>query len=100
METAKQINFLETQKDPQEVAAEVVGEQCREVASKCVGELIDMALGKTEVDKDRRIAIINVLEIAIGNKFRSVGRPKGKGIEEINYKELMSLMEPEKIKGK
>ena len=70
---AEQMSFIEErEKDPTVQAVEKI---CKDAASECAEELIAMALGRIEIDKDRRLALMNVIEIAIGTKFRLRGRP-------------------------
>lgn len=91
-----QLSFLESPDDLRDAATQEVTRLCKEVVDECTKELIDMALGRVEVDRDRRIALMNVIELAVGTKFRR-GRPTSTTTKsnEIGYKELLQSFSEE-----
>ena len=73
----EQLNFIPTVDDKEDdsLTAEVEV-KCREVALECATILIGMATGEIKMNKERRLACLDVLNIAYRTKFRSGGRPR------------------------
>lgn len=72
-----QLDFLPTdEQEKKDPVISAIEEICKDSALKCTEILINMATGKQELDKERRLACCDVLGIAYGTKFRTSGRPK------------------------
>lgn len=81
-----QMSFLPS--DEQNPFIKAVEESCQKSAPAIAEILIEMAKGIREIDKEQRIACVEVLRIASGERFRGKGRPSQNPVSD--YKSLLN----------